>query len=109
MNHLFRDHVSAFAMSQSAANIADEPAKLADFAAAVSGGEMEEAQSVLASLNIEQRLSKALEVIKKEHMNAQLSSKISKDVESKIQKRQREYWLMEHMKGMRRELWLESD
>ncbi|KAH9831291.1 Lon protease mitochondrial [Teratosphaeria destructans] len=109
VNHLFRDHVSAFAMSQSAANISDEPAKLADFAAAVSGGEMEEAQSVLASLNIEQRLSKALEVIKKEHMNAQLSSKISKDVESKIQKRQREYWLMEQMKGIRRELGLESD
>lgn len=109
VNQLFRDHVSAFAMSQSAANIADEPAKLADFAAAVSGGEMEEAQEVLASLNIEQRLSKALEVIKKEHMNAQLSSKISKDVESKIQKRQREYWLMEQMKGIRRELGLESD
>ncbi|EME38194.1 hypothetical protein DOTSEDRAFT_75694 [Dothistroma septosporum NZE10] len=108
-NHLFRDHVSAFAMSQSAANIADEPAKLADFAAAVSGGEMEEAQNVLSELNIERRLSKALEVIKKEHMNAQLSNKISKDVESKIQKRQREYWLMEQMKGIRRELGLESD
>ncbi|KAL1302052.1 hypothetical protein AAFC00_002497 [Neodothiora populina] len=109
VNQLFRDHVSAFAMSQSAANIADEPAKLADFAAAVSGGEMEEAQEVLASLNVEQRLSKALEVIKKEYMNAQLSSKISKDVESKIQKRQREYWLMEQMKGIRRELGLETD
>jgi Lon-like ATP-dependent protease len=109
VNQLFRDHVSAFAMSQSAANIADEPAKLADFAAAVSGGEMEEAQEVLTSLNIEQRLSKALEIIKKEHMNAQLSSKISKDVESKIQKRQREYWLMEQMKGIKRELGLESD
>ncbi|PIA93055.1 Lon protease, mitochondrial [Cercospora beticola] len=109
VNHLFRDHVSAFAMSQSAANIAEEPAKLADFAAAVSGGEMEEAQAVLESLNIETRLSKALEVIKKEHMNAQLSSKITKDVESKIQKRQREYWLMEQMKGIRRELGLESD
>ncbi|KAI5208039.1 lon protease-like protein [Aureobasidium subglaciale] len=109
VNQLFRDHVSAFAMSQSAANIADEPAKLADFAAAVSGGEMEEAQEVLTSLNIEQRLSKALEIIKKEYMNAQLSSKISKDVESKIQKRQREYWLMEQMKGIKRELGLETD
>ncbi|KAJ9630592.1 ATP-dependent Lon protease pim1 [Taxawa tesnikishii (nom. ined.)] len=109
VNPLFRDHVSAFAMSQSAANIADEPAKLADFAAAVSAGEMEEAQEVLASLNIEERLNKALLVIKKEHMNAQLSSKISKDVETKIQKRQREYWLMEQMKGIRRELGLESD
>ncbi|KYG49756.1 hypothetical protein M433DRAFT_885 [Acidomyces richmondensis BFW] len=110
VNHLFRDHVSAFAMSQSAANIADEPAKLADFAAAVSGGgEMEEAQGVLAALNIEQRLARALEVIKKEQMNAQLSSKISRDVESKIAKRQREYWLLEQMKGIRRELGLETD
>ncbi|THX72713.1 lon protease-like protein [Aureobasidium pullulans] len=110
VNQLFRDHVSAFAMSQSAANIADEPAKLADFAAAVSGGEgMEEAQAVLSSLDIKERLSKALEIIKREYMNAQLSSKISKDVESKIQKRQREYWLMEQMKGIKRELGMESD
>lgn len=109
VNPLFRDHVSAFAMSQTAANIADDPAKLADFAAAISGGEMEEAQEVLASLNIEERLRRALTVIKREHMNAQLSSKISKDVESKIQKRQREYWLMEQMKGIKRELGLESD
>ena len=54
-------------------------------------------------------MSKALEVIKKEYMNAQLSSKISKDVESKIQKRQREYWLLEQMKGIKRELGMESD
>lgn len=109
VNPLFRDHVSAFAMSQTVSNIADDPAKLADFAAAISGGEMEETQEVLASLNIEERLRKALTVIKREHMNAQLSSKISKDVESKIQKRQREYWLMEQMKGIKRELGLESD
>ncbi|KAF2217818.1 hypothetical protein CERZMDRAFT_92462 [Cercospora zeae-maydis SCOH1-5] len=110
LDPLFRDHIAAFSMSQSAANIAEEPAKLADFAAAVSsGGEMEEAQAVLESLNIETRLSKALEVIKKEYMNAQLGRKITKDVESKIQKRQREYWLMEQMKGIRRELGLESD
>ncbi|OQO05522.1 Lon protease mitochondrial [Cryoendolithus antarcticus] len=109
VNQLFRDHISTFAMSQSASNIQDEPAKLADFAAAVSVGEMEDAQGVLSALNIETRLSKALEVIKKEHMNAQLSSKISKDVETKIQKRQREYWLMEQMKGIKRELGLESD
>lgn len=109
VNPLFRDHVSAFAMSQTAANIADDPAKLADFAAAIAGGEMEEAQEVLSSTNIEERLRKALTVIKREYMNAQLSSKISKDVESKIQKRQREYWLMEQMKGIKRELGLESD
>ena len=109
LNHLFRDQISTFSMSQSAGNILDEPGKLADFAAAVSAGEVRELQEVLETMNIEERLRKALEVLKKELMNAQLQNKISKDVESKIQKRQREYWLLEQMKGIRRELGIESD
>ncbi len=109
LNHLFRDQISTFTLTQSAGNVHEEPAKLADFAAAVSTGEIRELQDVLETMNIEERLSKALMVLKKELMNAQLQSKISKDVESKIQKRQREYWLMEQMKGIRRELGIESD
>ncbi len=109
LNSLFRDQISTFSMSQSAGNVMQEPAKLADFAAAVSAGEVSELQDVLETLNVEDRLQKALLVLKKELMNAQLQSKISKDVESKIQKRQREYWLMEQMKGIRRELGIESD
>ena len=109
LNSLFRDQISTFSMSQSAGNVMQEPAKLADFAAAVSAGEINELQDVLETLDVEERLQKALVVLKKELMNAQLQSKISKDVESKIQKRQREYWLMEQMKGIRRELGIESD
>jgi Lon-like ATP-dependent protease len=109
LSPLFRDQISTFSMSQSAGNIVEEPGKLADFAAAVSAGEVQELQDVLETMDIEERLSKALTVLKKELMNAQLQHKISKDVESKIQKRQREYWLMEQMKGIRRELGIESD
>lgn len=109
LNPLFRDQISTFSMSQSAGNVIDEPAKLADFAAAVSAGEIKELQDVLATMDVEKRLHMALIVLKKELMNAQLQSKISKDVESKIQKRQREYWLLEQMKGIRRELGIESD
>jgi len=109
LNPLFRDQISDFSISQSAGNVIEEPAKLADFAAAVSAGEIEELQDVLQTMDVEKRLHKALEVLKKELMNAKLQSKISKDVESKIQKRQREYWLMEQMKGIRRELGIESD
>ena len=109
LNPLFRDQISTFSISQSAGNIMDEPGKLADFAAAVSAGEIRELQDVLETMNIEERLTKALIVLKKELMNAQLQNKISKDVENKIQKRQREYWLMEQMKGIRRELGIESD
>ena len=109
LNPLFRDQISTFSMSQSAGNIMDEPGKLADFAAAVSAGEISELQDVLETMNVEERLTKALTVLKKELMNAQLQNKISKDVENKIQKRQREYWLMEQMKGIRRELGIETD
>lgn len=109
LNHLFRDQISTFTLTQSAGDVHEEPAKLADFAAAVSTGEINELQDVLETMNIEERLQKALMVLKKELMNAQLQSKISKDVENKIQKRQREYWLMEQMKGIRRELGIESD
>ena len=108
-NQLFRDQVSSFALTQSAGNFHDDPAKLADFAGAVSAGEPRELQDVLETMNVEERLQKALMVVKREVMNAQLQSKISKDVENKIQKRQREYWLIEQMKGIRRELGLESD
>lgn len=109
LNPLFRDQISAFYTDQFPGNLSDEPAKLADFAAAVSGGELHELQEVLELMNIEERLPKGLVVLKKELMNAQLQSKISKDVEAKIQKRQREYWLMEQMKGIKRELGIESD
>ncbi|KAJ5702928.1 hypothetical protein N7488_010476 [Penicillium malachiteum] len=109
LNPLFRDQISAFYTDQFPGNLSDEPAKLADFAAAVSAGELNEMQEVLETMNIEERLPKALVVLKKELMNAQLQSKITKDVEAKIQKRQREYWLMEQMKGIKRELGIESD
>ena len=109
LNHLFRDQLSTFALTQSAGNLHEDPAKLADFAGAVSSGEVREIQDILETMDIEERLQKALLVLKRELMNAQLQSKISKDVEHKIQKRQREYWLMEQMKGIRRELGIESD
>lgn len=108
LNPLFRDQISTFSQS-SAGSILDDPGRLSDFAAAVSSGEINELQEVLEAMNIEDRLPKALMVLKKELMNSQLQNKISKDVEHKIQKRQREYWLMEQMKGIRRELGIESD
>ncbi|KAI8328141.1 ATP-dependent protease La [Chlamydoabsidia padenii] len=109
LNPLFRDQIASFSMSQSAGNVFEEPAKLADFAAAVSAGEPLELQEVLETLTVDDRLQKSLLVLKKELMNAQLQNKISKEVESKIAKRQREYYLMEQMKGIKKELGLETD
>lgn len=108
LNPLFRDHISTFSV-QTTMNVGEDPVKLADFAAAVAQADSHELQEALEEMNVEQRLSKALIVLKKELMNAELQSKIVKDVENKIHKKQREYWLMEQMKGIKRELGIESD
>ncbi|CCE64229.1 hypothetical protein TPHA_0H00180 [Tetrapisispora phaffii CBS 4417] len=110
LNTMFREQIATFSASiQSATtNIFEEPARLADFAAAVSAGEEKELQLILESSNIEHRLEKSLLILKKELMNAELQNKISKDVETKIQKRQREYYLMEQLKGIKRELGIDN-
>ena len=59
-------------MSHSTSNVFDEPERLADFAAAVSTGDAVDLQSLLESASIEDRLQKALLVLKKELINAQL-------------------------------------
>ena len=109
LNPLFRDQITNFSINQVASNVFDEPDKLADFAAAVSTGDVQELQDVLESLSVDDRLRKALLVLKKELINAQLQSKLSRDVDSKIAKRQREYYLMEQLKGIKKELGMESD
>lgn len=109
LNPLFRDQITNFSINQIASNVFDEPDKLADFAAAVSTGEVQELQDVLESLVVDDRLRKALLVLKKELINAQLQSKLARDVDSKIAKRQREYYLMEQLKGIKKELGMESD
>ncbi|KAM7188226.1 mitochondrial Lon protease [Rhypophila sp. PSN 637] len=106
---LLRDHISTFSISQFTGNVASEPAKLADFAAAVSAGDSSELQEVLSSLNVEDRVYKALVVLKKELINVELHDKIVRDVDTRINKRQREYYLSEQLKHIRRELGLESD
>ena len=87
----------------------DEPDRLADFADKVSTGEV---SGVLESLVVEDRLRNAflvLLVLKKELINAQPQSKLSRDVDRKIPKRQREYYLMEQLKGIKKELGMECD
>lgn len=108
MNTLFRDHVSTFSQSTTL-NVGEDPAKLADFAAAVSGADSGELQDVLNEMNVEQRLSKSLMVLKKELMNAQLQEKISADVQDKLSEKHTQYYLGEQLKAIKRQLGIESD
>jgi Lon-like ATP-dependent protease len=108
LNHLIRDQIHAFSMNHISTNIFDEPEKLADFSAAMSGAGADELQEVLESTNVEDRLQKALVIVKKELINVQLQYKMAKEVEERVAKRQKEYYLMEQLKGIKKELGMED-
>ena len=107
LNPLLRDQIVT--ASVQAGNILLDPARLADFAAAVSSGEPSELQDVIESPVIEERLHKSLVVLKKELANAKLQQEISKEVDKKITRKQQEYFLMEQLKGIKKELGMEAD
>jgi Lon-like ATP-dependent protease len=106
-NPLLRDQIITHNVQSN--NVLMDPAKLADFAAALSGGEPHELQGILESLVVEERLHKSLVVLKKELANAKLQQEISQEVDRKISRKNQEYFLMEQLKGIKKELGLESD
>ncbi|KAJ3119530.1 ATP-dependent Lon protease pim1 [Physocladia obscura] len=108
MNPLLRDQIVQFSI-QTGGNAFQDAGKLADFAAAVSSGEPAELQEVLEAAEIGERLEKALYVLKKELANAKLQQEISKAVDQKITRKQQEYFLHEQLKGIKKELGMESD
>jgi Lon-like ATP-dependent protease len=108
LNPLFRDHISTFSV-HTTMNVGEDPVKLADFAAAVAQADSTELQSALEEMNVEKRLSKSLEVLKKELLSAELQKKVADDANARVLKKNREYLLMEQMRQIKRELGIESD
>ena len=114
-NHHFRDQVATFlGSSASPAQLSQNPQNLAYLAASVSdipgsGIKVKELQAILEEMDAQKRLEKALNLLKEELMTAQTQMKIKEGVEGEIMKRQREYYLMQQMKGIRKELGIESD
>ena len=66
-------------------------------------------QEVLDTFDLEDRLQKSLLLLKKEHQLTQLQQTIKQDVEKRIDKQQRQYFLMEQLKSIKKELGLEKD
>jgi Lon-like ATP-dependent protease len=108
LNPLFRDHISTFSV-HTTMNVGEDPLKLADFAAAVAQAETADLQAALAEMNIPNRLRISLELLKKEHLSAELQKKVADDANARVMKKNREYLLMEQMKQIKRELGIESD
>lgn len=80
----------------------NDPCKLADFATALTTAEGFELQRVLESEDIEERLMIVLELLAKEKELAKLQKEISRQVEEKVSKQQREYFLREQLKSIKK-------
>ena len=86
-----------------------EPGKLADFAVALTTATREELQGVLATFDVESRIDKALMLLKKELDLSKLQNSINQKIEATISKTQREFFLREQLKTIKKELGLEKD
>ncbi|MEM7258339.1 MAG: LON peptidase substrate-binding domain-containing protein, partial [Pseudomonadota bacterium] len=87
----------------------NEPSPLADFAAAITTAPGEELQEVLDTIPILQRMEKVLLLLRKEIEMARLQGEIREEVEGKIHKNQRDFFLKEQLKIIQRELGIAKD
>jgi len=87
----------------------NEPAPLTDFAATLTTATGDELQYVLEALPILQRMKRVLPLLNKEVEINKLHGEISKDVNSKIKKRQRKFFLREQLKTIQKELGITKD
>ncbi|MBL8725206.1 MAG: endopeptidase La [Planctomycetes bacterium] len=86
----------------------DEPNQLADFTGGVVR-KVTDRQRLLAQPNVEARLELALQLAMAETELAQLDQKIQSEIREKAEKAQKDYFLREQMKLIRRELGEEKD
>lgn len=87
----------------------DDPGRLSDFAANLTSADGQELQKVLETFDVRQRIDRVLVLLKKELEVYRLQSKITKQIEEQISARQREFFLREQYKMIKRELGLEKE
>lgn len=105
LNPLFKEELQIF-LSHSDFT---EPGRLADFAVALTTASREELQDVLQTFDVEKRVNKALLLLKKELDISLLQSSINQRIESTISKTQRDFFLREQLKAIKKELGMEKD
>lgn len=86
-----------------------EPGKLADFAVALTTASREELQDVLETVNLPKRLDKVVQLLKKELDLSRLQNSINQKIEATISKSQKEFFLREQLKTIKKELGIEKE
>jgi len=87
----------------------DQPGKIADFVASILNVEKEDQQRILETINVRQRLEQVLVFIKKEQELLRIQKKIQHELNERIEKNQREYFLREELKSIQEELGIDSE
>ncbi len=87
----------------------NEPSPLTDFAATLTTAAGDELQQVLETLPVLERMQRVFPLLHKEVQINKLHGEISKDVNSKINKRQRKFFLREQLKLIQKELGITKD
>lgn len=105
LNPLFKEELKIF-LSRSTL---EEPGKLADFAASLTTADREQLQSVLETFKVRERIDKVLLLLRKELEVTRLQAKITKQIEEKISKHQRIFFLKEQLKAIQKELGIVKD
>lgn len=105
LNPLYKEELQVFLGHSDFA----EPGRLADFSVALTTATREELQGVLETFDVRSRIYKALVLLKKELDLTKLQSSINQKLETGISKTQREFFLREQLKTIKKELGLEKD
>ncbi|SDW09030.1 endopeptidase La [Marinobacter mobilis] len=87
----------------------DDSSPLADFGASMTSAPGRELQDVLDTVPLVRRMEKVLLLMRKELEVARLQAEISEEVNDKVQKHQREFFLREQLKVIQRELGIAKD
>lgn len=87
----------------------EDPGKLADFVASMTSAEPNEVQEVLETFDMKKRVERVLLLLKKELELNKLQKKITSQIEEKISANQKEFFLREQLKEIKKELGLEKD
>ncbi len=87
----------------------DHPGKIADFIASILNIDKKEQQLVLETLDVHDRMERVLIYIKKEQELLRIQKKVQAEINEKIEKSQRDYFLKEELKAIKQELGLPSD
>lgn len=86
-----------------------DPGRLADFAVALTTASRDELQDVLSTFDIPSRIDKALILLKKELDVSILQHDINKKIDATISKSQKDYFLREQLKTIKKELGIEKE